>query len=376
MNPRERFEKTMNHEQPDRVPVDLGATSLTGMSAGCQARLREHLGYTDSPPGDVAEHSAGGAPPAVDERILQWAGTDFRSVGGIVSLPGRLEREISPTEYVDCWGVRRKRIGEYWDIVDSPLRGASKEDLEGFPWPEPWVDEALLSRWRERAQELYARTDYVVIGEHPVFGVLELGCWMCGYDEFLMRFVSDPDFVRFFFDRYYAIQMRVVEAYYGAIGEYIHLTMSGDDFGMQSGPLVSPEMFRSFIAPYFAERIRRTKAVADCLFWHHTCGSVWALLEELIDCGIDILNPIQSSASDMEPAALKARFGRRLVFWGAVDVQGFLRTAEPAAVRRGVAELVSVLGNEGGYVVSPAHNIQDDVPPENIVAMVHAAHGR
>jgi uroporphyrinogen decarboxylase len=366
----------MHHEQPDRVPVDLGATTLTGMSGACQSRLLQHLGFADTPPAVAAEHSAGGTPPAVDERILQWAGTDFRSVGGIVSLPGRLEQRVSPTEHVDCWGVRRKKIGEYWDIVESPLRGASKGDLKEFPWPEPRVDDSLLCGLREHAQKLYTHTDYVVIGEHPVFGVLELGCWMCGYDEFLVRFVSDPDFVRSFFDRYFAIQMRVVEAYYAAIGEYIHVTMSGDDFGMQSGPLVSPQMFRTFIAPYFAERIRRTKSIADCWFWHHTCGSVWALLDDLVDCGVDILNPIQTSASHMEPAALNDRFGDRVVFWGGVDVQDFLRTAGPDEVRRGVAELVSVLGNEGGYVVSPAHNIQGDVPPENIVAMVHAVHGR
>jgi uroporphyrinogen decarboxylase len=278
-------------------------------------------------------------------------------------------------EFVDCWGVRRKQIGEYWDIVESPLRGASMEDLRDFPWPEPRVDEALLLAWRERAQALYTQTDFVVVGEHPVFGILELGCWMCGYDEFLMRCLSDPDFVRAFFDRYFAIQMQVVEEYYAAIGEYIHLTMSGDDFGMQSGPLVSPRMFRTLIASYFAERIRRTKAIADCWFWHHTCGSVYALLDELVDCGVDILNPIQTSASDMDPAALKSRFGDRLVFWGGVDVQDFLRTAGPSEVRQGVEQLVSVLGSDGGYVVSPAHNVQGDVPPENIAAMVEAVRG-
>jgi len=183
----------------------------------------------------------------------------------------------------------------------------------------------------------------------------------------------DPDFVRTFFDIFFSIQMRVVEQYYGAIGEYIDLTMSGDDFGMQSGPLVSPAMFHNMVVPYFSRRIARTKELANCLYWHHTDGSVLALIEDLIACGVDILNPVQTSAQGMAPETIKRAAGDRLTFWGAIDTQDLLRTATPDEVRATVREMVTILGKGGGYVVAPAHNIQNDVPIENVIAMIEAA---
>ncbi|NLS79134.1 MAG: methyltransferase [Chloroflexi bacterium] len=361
MNSRERFRRTMAHQIADRPPIDIGATTLTSMSAGCQAKLREYLGFTDEP-----ELTNSG----VDERILRWAGTDFRGVGHIVRPPSPHTRQVSPTVRVDAWGIERTWLGQYEEISRNPLRGATVEDLRSFPWPEPRIDEALLAQWQAEARRLHREGRHVVIAEHPVYGVLELGCWMCGYDDFLMRLAGDTDFVRAFSDMVFDWQMRIIEPYYAALGPYIDLTTSGDDFGMQQGPLLSPRAFETLVAPYFRARIARTKELAGCYYWHHTCGSVVALLDQIIACGVDILNPIQSSAAGMDPAALKARFGDRLVFWGAVDVQQFLRHATPDEVRRGVRELIRVMGAGGGYVVAPGHNMQDDVPPQNIAAWV------
>lgn len=364
MLPRERFDAAVGHRTPDRPPIDLGCTSLTGLASGVQARLMALLGLPeDSPRG----HNN------VAERLLEWAGCDFRAVGGVIPLRGELERAVSATENIDCWGVRRRLVGGYWDIVSPPLKGATVEDLKSFPWPAPELDDALLERLRVQARRRAEETPYVVIAEHPVFGVLELACWMCGYDDFLLRLALDPDFVHAFLDRYFAIQMRVIEQYYGAVGEYADLTMSGDDFGTQSGPLMSPSMFREFIAPYFRERIARTKAIGPRYYWHHSCGSIADLLEDIIACGVDILNPVQTSAAGMVPRALREAAGDRLTFWGAIDVQDLLRTATPSEVTDCVRETITALGERGGYVVAPAHNVQDDVPPENIVAMIEAA---
>lgn len=365
MTSRERFRRTMRHEPVDRPPIDIAATTLTSMSSGCQQALRAHLGLAGEP--RLTNNH-------VDEAILEWAGTDFRSVGGILTLPGVHTRQISATESVDCWGVRRSKAGTYWDIVESPLRNASRADLKTFPWPQPRIDDALLARWQEQAKHLHREARHVVIAEHPVFGVLELGCWMCGYDEFLLKMAAEPDFVRAFFDKFFELQMALIEPYYKALGPYIDLTTSGDDFGMQLGPLVSPEMFGRLIAPYFRERIARTKALGVRYYWHHSCGSVAALLDQLIDCGVDILNPVQTSAANMDPATLKASFGDRIVFWGGVDVQQFLPKATPEEVRREVRRLIGTLGQDGGYVIAPAHNMQDDVPPENIVAWRDSMH--
>jgi uroporphyrinogen decarboxylase len=154
------------------------------------------------------------------------------------------------------------------------------------------------------------------------------------------------------------------------LGPYLHLTTSGDDFGTQRGSFVSPAMFADLIAPYFFARISCTKQLANCYYWHHTCGAVARLLPQIIACGVDILNPVQTSAEGMDPEGLKAACGDSLVFWGAVDVQQLLPRATPHEVRQEVRRLIEVLGRDGGYVSAPAHEMQDDIPPENIVAWV------
>lgn len=365
MTSRERFAAAMRHEASDRVPIDIGATTLTAMRPRCQQALRRLIGIPD---GEFRFSNTN-----VDERILEWAGTDFRGVGGIAALPSPLARRTSDTASVDWWGVGRDVIDGESQIVECPLAGATREDLAAFPWPEPRVDEKQLAAWQERARMLRSEGRYAVVAEHPIYGILEMGFWMCGYGDFLLRLAADPDFVRDFFDRVLAIQLRVIEQYYAAVGPYIDLTMNGDDFGSQRGPLMSPAMFGDLVAPYFAERIRAIKRIAPgCYFWHHTCGSVASLLDRIIACGVDILNPIQTSAAGMDPESLKARFGDRIVFWGAVDVQTFLRQATPGEVTEGVRDLVRVLGRDGGFVIAPAHEIQDDVPAENVVAWVEA----
>ncbi len=363
---RNRFQLTMQHEPVDRVPIDIGGTSLTSMSPTCQAALLDHLGFTGT-------HRL--TNNGIDERILEWAGTDFRSVGTIIDLPSPYTRTISGTISIDCWGIRRERISGYDEITNNPLKNATLQDLRNFKWPEARIDEKLLVRWEDQARMLKEEDQYVVIAEHPVYGILELGCWMCGYDDFLSRLAGDPDFVFAYFEKVFEIQMAIIENYYAVLGPYIDLTTSGDDFGMQTGPLISPSMFDRFITPFFSKRIQRTKDLAHCYYWHHTCGSVFSLLDQIVECGVDILNPLQTSAAQMSPASLKERFGEKLVFWGGVDVQQFLPNATPDEVHQEVGNLIKTFGREGGYVMAPAHNMQDDIPPDNIVAWVETMQG-
>ena len=358
MTSRERFACAMAHRTPDRVPFDIGGTSLTGMRPRCRERLCDLLGF----PAGTGDN----------EQLLQWAGTDFRFVGDVVNLPSPHTRWISPTENVNCWGIKYAAVDGEWQIVGYPLRDATLDDLRRFQWPTPRVDERQLAAWQAQARRLHEEGKYVVVASHPVYGILELGCWMCGYDDFLLKLAGEPDFVRLFFDKFLEIQLAVTEQYYAALGPYIDLTISGDDFGMQCSPLISPDTFGELIAPYFAARIKRTKEIAKCYYWHHTCGSVARLLEQIIACGVDILNPIQTSAAEMDPASLKRRFGDRIVFWGAMDVQQFLPFAKPAEVAAHARELIQQLGKNGGYVMAPAHEMQDDIPAENIVAWVEA----
>ena len=242
-----------------------------------------------------------------------------------------------------------------------------------FPWPSGHVAEEQLARWEKQAKELREQDQYVVVAEHPVYGILELGCWMCGYDEFLLKCAADPDFVRSFFDKVLAIQLAVIEQYYAVLGPYIDLTTSGDDFGFQKGPFLSPSMFESLIAPYFSSKDQADKgAWALLLLASHVWFGRPTCWIRSSTAGWTFSTRYKLPPTGMDPQLLKRRFGERLVFWGAVDVQKFLPQATPDEIPAHVNELIDVLGKDGGYVMAPAHEILEDVPAENIAAWIEA----
>lgn len=359
---RERFERTLKHEQVDRPPMDLGATDMTAMEGGAR-RLAPLLGIRAEAPESE-----------VDEAVLQRLDIDIRGVGGVLSPAGSLARQVSPTEVVDAWGIGYSWNGHHHEAVTRPLAGATIHDLEQYAWPDAErLDAAQISAIAERARFLYEDSPYVVCARHPCLGVMELGCWMCGYDDFLYRMAAEPEFVNRFFEIILAYQKRVIEIYYSAVGPYIHFTTSGDDFGTQTGPFMSPRMFDALVIPYLSERIRYTRTFTDAAFFHHSCGSIYALIPSLIAAGVDILNPLQPRAKDMEPDLLKGEFGDTLTFYGGVDTQELLRLGTPDEVGCTVRDLIGVLGQSGGYILSAAHTIQSDVPLENVVALFGAA---
>ncbi len=363
--PRTRFERIMRHQEADRVPIDLAGTSLTSADSQVIAALQTALGLDDQPTGPYQ---------AFDERILQRLNIDFRRVGNLIAsgdapFPGK------PGYRRDMWGIVRKWTGQYWDIIESPLRDTTIADLDSFPWPDPAqvIAATPLEAYQREAERLWHETDYVVVAEHPVYGVLELACWMCGFDDFLARLAGDRAYVYRLFDILLALQKAFIEPYYKAVGPYIHLTTSGDDFGTQAGPFMSPRTFRETVKPYFAERIAFTRQFTHGYFWHHTCGSVFALLPDLLDAGVDILNPVQPGAKDMEPERLKAAFGNRLCFHGGFDTQGVLPFGDAQTIEAEVKRVMDAMKPNGGYIFSAAHNIQNDVSAQNVLTMIRAA---
>lgn len=361
---RARFAATLAHGPVDRPPMDLGATDMTGIDGGLGS-LAPDLDL-DGPLG-----------PDLDEAVLQALDIDIRGVGGILTPAGTQSRWLSPTEFVDAWGIRYAWQGHHHEMVGHPLAGATLDDLERYPWPDAErLDRDDLERLTARARYLYEETPYVVCGRHPVFGVLELGCWMCGFGDFLYRLAAEPEFVARFFDIVWAYQRRVLEIYYGALGPYLHFTTCGDDFGSQKGPLMAPAMFAEQVKPRLAERIAYTRRFTDAAFFHHTCGSVCALIPDLLEAGVEILNPVQPSAQDMEPDRLKPAFGDRLTFYGGIDTQWLLPHGTVEEVEAGVRAVIRILGRDGGYVLSAAHTLQEDVPAANVLAMYRAGRGR
>lgn len=358
MQYRERFARTLAHQSVDRAPFDLHGTPMTLLNPELTREMCARLGIAHT-----------------EEALLQALDVDFRRVGGMIFPESPLARRISSTCYVDCWGIERSLSGTEWQISRYPLKGATIADLEAFPWPDAaHADIGQIDRWAEEARRLYEETDYVVVGEHPVLGVLELGCWMCGFDDFLLRMAMEPEFVEAFFDRVYAYQTDIIDLYYSRLGPWLHATTSGDDFGTQRAPFISPRMFAQMVAPYYDRRIELTGTYTKAAYFHHTCGAVYPLIPRMMESGVRILNPIQPNATDMEPEKLKNAYGHRLTFWGGVDTQLILPGESTEAVRRHVREILSVFGREGGYIFAPAHVLQQDVPAANVLAMFEAAH--
>ncbi len=368
MTKRENFMQIIHHGKPDHIMIDLGGCPLSRMEKGCVNNLLDFLGYSSSKddwmPGSKR----------IDERILQYFGIEVRPVGGIIRPVKSLYRKISDTEFIDHWGIRKRFTGLYWDIVDSPLKGATIEDLKSYPWPDgDDIDYDLIEEYAQEAKDLYENTDYVICAEHPVYGIFEMGCWLFGFEYFLTQMAMEPEFVASFFELFLDYQKKVISTYYGALGPYIHYTSSGDDFATQNGPFISPEMFMEQIAPFFKERISYTKSFTEAAFLHHSCGSVVELIPALIDCGVDILNPMQPKARDMNFDILKKRHGKDIVFHGGFDTQEVLPFLDRDEIIAEVRRLMDTLGANGGYIFAAAHNIQEDVPPQNIVVMFEAA---
>lgn len=361
MNYRERFENAVQLKPVDRAPFDLEGTP---MSKILSPRLWEELCSALGVRGEDRR-----------ERALQILDIDFRPVGGMPTPENSVARRISATRRVDFWGIEYALVGNDWQIVRNPLKGARMEDLDAFPWPDAArIRPTEIAIWRDAAKRLYEETDYVVAGEHPVYGILELGCWMCGFDDFLYRLAGEPEFVKRFFERVWRYQQDVIDLYYEQLGPYLHLTTSGDDFGAQNAPFLSPSMFADLVAPYYDSRIALTAQYTNAHFFHHSCGSIYPLIPRLIAAGVRILNPIQPNARDMEPDKLRDAYGSRLAFWGGIDTQQVLPGGTPEAVDAHVRAVLGAFGKEGGYVLAPAHCLQEDVPAQNIIQLFKTGH--
>ncbi|HHN47144.1 MAG TPA: methyltransferase [Planctomycetes bacterium] len=365
---RARFALTMAHKPVDRCPIDLAGTPLTGIeSRKLAGEIAVRLGFSGPPPGDYLPF---------DRRILERFDVDFRRCGGLAGFDTGTARRTSAVEQVDCFGIRRVFSGKYWEIAEGPLQNASADEVLGYEFPlVGQIPPKNLETWAAEAKYLYENMPYVIVAEHPVWGVLEFACWLCGYDHIMLKFALDPDFIHLLFGKILDFQKAVIREYYGKVGRYVHVTTSGDDFGTQKGPFMSPAMWREFVKPYMKERIECTRQYTDAVYWHHSCGSIFDIIPDLAEIGVGVLNPIQPAAKDMEPERLKAAYGDIMVFHGGLDTQEVLPSNVPGKIVAAVEHLMSVMkpGSCGGYIFSAAHNIQDDVSADAVIRMYEAA---
>ena len=370
MTPRECFHASMNHEQPDRLLLDMGK-HIGSIHRRAYVNLKEHLG-DDSMVNEnlILDRMAQTVVP--DESLLQRFDIDFRWV--VPNWVQVTEREDVPG-YIDMWGVPYKATedADHCVVDGAPMRQATIETLGDFQWPDP-NDPKQFAGLREKAKHLYENTDYVVGADAIKAGVLMNSLQMRGYDQFFMDLAIDVPFAEALMDRILHTLKEMWSRYMDAVGEYVQIAYVTDDLGSQSSLLISPRMFRQLLKPRMKELHDHIKSCADVKLMFHTDGAVLPLVDDFLEMNVDILNPVQTSVSGLEDTfALKESFGDRLSFHGAIDVQQMMPNATTAELEDEIARRIYDLGRDGGYILAPCHNIGHDIPPENIVTLFEKA---
>ncbi|OHD25286.1 MAG: hypothetical protein A2064_12580 [Spirochaetes bacterium GWB1_66_5] len=362
MTHRDRVLTAIQRREPDRVPLDLG--SVGGwMVDGVYHDLLRLLALDDS----VQPYRSGSSANYYDERILERFDIDFRHLW--FSSPDRPNRRrLADGTVLDEWGILWSPTGSYPDVF--PLRDADLSDVEKHPWPFPqpgWNLEAL----NLRARHLYKQTDYAIVGKGVLdgAGIFERCCYLRTYERFLTDLCVEERLAQALIDRVTEVELALWDLYLQAVGPYLHIVQRASDFGSQQSLLMSPELYRRFIKPADKKVFDFIKRRApQARLWFHSCGAVRPLIEDFLDYGVEILNPVQPLAKGMASAGLKQDFGARLCFHGGIDLQkAMVGTRED--VREEVIARVGALGAGGGYILAPANHLQEDTPAENVAEL-------
>jgi uroporphyrinogen decarboxylase len=308
----------------------------------------------------------------VDTRYIR-AGAAATWQGGIVQATrdGRTWQDLT-----DEFGIRWSMPDDapyYMDITLHPLATASLADIKDYAWPKG-DDPGRFAGLRERALALKKDTPYAVVS--GISGVVYEICWyMRGLEQWFCDMLGEPEFCEAMLDQTLRFWMDWFRVFLDEVGDVVDVIMIGDDLAGQNGPLFSPDLYRRIVKPRHKRLVQYIRSRTQAKIWYHTCGSCVDFIPELIDNGADILNPVQLSARNMDPDDLKRRFGQQLAFWGGgVDAQHILPQGTPQEVAADVRRNVRALMPGGGYIFNNCHNIQGEVPPENILALFDTAY--
>jgi hypothetical protein len=389
MSSRERVLAAINHQTPDRLPIDLGGTRVTGIHPGVLTKLQAKLGlppmtprvmdvwqmlaWVDQPTVEALGIDALPVPRLVmdfDMHLDAWRPWQL-SDGTPVEMPGNFDPHVEPDGSLTLW-LNGEKVAQkvpsssYFDKCLEARMVYTNPPVETVPLVT-LNDEELAWR-RQWAERLRAETDKALIGD---FG-FNLGRWG-SYSEWLYTMGDDPDYVRAWYDRKIEALLENVRLYAQAVGSNIDVIWLMEDFGTQKGMMISPKTFNQLVAPYYKRFFTWIHEHTSWKIFFHSCGGIYPIINTLIDCGIDILNPVQTAAVGMDPVRLKAEFGDRVTFWGGgIDTQDTLPFGNPESIRQQVKERIEIFGRNGGFVFNTIHNIQEDVPVENLLAMYAA----
>jgi uroporphyrinogen decarboxylase len=374
MTPRERVLAALAHEEPDRVPIVLGASNATGIKMLPYQRLKALLGIEAADRYIYDWPELGTALP--DEATLERLRSDVRPVlDAFPEATLRYNRERPPHDpFIDDWGSGQVEVSDgHWFPGVHPMAGAETIDaIERYPWPD-MDDPSRVAHVRAEAGRLRAADRHAVMATPWLLFPLERAFAMQGMDTFLANMAMEPEFAEALLRRIAALCTTLMGHFLAEAGDDIDIIKIGDDLGTEQSLLMSPAMYRRILKPIHAEYIAFIRAHTRAKVFFHTDGDVADLVDDFVEIGVDILNPIQTSAGRMSDlAALKRRFGRDISFCGAIDTKRVLPSGTPNEVRAEVGRVIGLLGPGGGYLVSSVHTIMDDVAPENILAMVDA----
>ncbi len=369
---RERLRALLEGEVPDRVPIDFAGTPQTGVNIYAYERLKEKLGV-DSPT-EFLSRRAMIARPHPD--VLDRFNVDFTLIvppeGGHEGVrPYRPEEDDGEQEFTDTWGVhwRKPPRGHYY-VVRNPLGelDLTIKEVEEYPWPEP--SRAGLEELRDEVKKLRETSERALVLSLPS-RLFAQGQRLTGFANWLLFLAKEPRLAEALLEGIVEHNLARARVLLKAVGDLVDIVAFADDLGMQESTIISPEMYRRLIKPYQERFFSEVRSLTGAALFFHSCGSVAPFIEDFIEMGLDILNPVQTSARGMEPESLKERFGGRIVFWGGIDSQRVLPFGTPQEVREEVERKLKQLGPVG-YIPYSIHNIQPEVPPENILAMMEA----
>jgi len=373
---RDRLLTALNHHEPDRVPIDLGGNQ-TGIHKFAYRKLLDLLGLKEEIViMDLVQQLARPSEAVlqrlhVDTRYFSATGPDsFKGEVVIRERDGRKWHDFTD-EFGTTWSMPDDHP-YYFDISHYPLANLSLDEIKAYPFPKG-DDPSRFAGLRDRALRIKKETPYAVVS--GISGVVYEICWnMRGMERLFMDMLEQPEVLEAIIDRTLKFWLDWFRLFLDEVGDVVDVIMIGDDLAAQEGPLYAPRVYREIVKPRQKRLVQYIKSRTPAKIWYHSCGSVVQYIPDLLDNGIDILNPVQTSARDMDPRALKAEFGDVLSFWGgALDAQHVLPNASPDEVREAVRRSVDAFKPGGGYVFNNVHNIQADVPPENILAMFDAA---
>jgi len=371
MNGRERVLLALAHREADRVPIAFGTMHTSSIHVLAYRDLVRHLGI-EGPTEHVADTVQQIVDP--DPRLQELFRNDVASVTLSPAKPWRHQVDQDGDRWVDEWGITYYRPpGGYWyDFEGHPLRAGSIQELKAFHWPDPH-DPIRTAGLHENVLSLWDSSERAIILLGTTGGLFEQSTFLRGFEELLVDMKLRPSFVEELAERLLEWQVASWEEALARVGRRIHLVALADDLGHNKGLLFSPELFRRIYKPRLIQLTASIRTKTEAKIWFHSCGAISEVIPDLIEVGVEVLDPVQVSARGMDSASLKREFGKDLSFWGGGCHTLVLNSGSPNQVREEVRRRIGDFAPGGGYVFTPGHNIQFGVPPENILALYDAA---